>query len=214
MGKDSNVYNKIKNALEDIYYEYLEDSAEWVAGKTKKGIDIVYNGVAFTEEKKNELINYLSENEFIYLNMSRSIQPSNNSCGANAACSIIRYYDIDVDYEKICKILKIDRNGSASETALYKLFRDNGLSVSKRDEAGINTIKESINKYEAPMLTTINKGNHWIIVYGYSNDRILVLDSLPNRFSVSMDKNEFFKSWDKWGSIIYKKMEKNRTKNK
>lgn len=201
------MYSLIKDAVEDIYYEYLEDKTAWVAKKLIKQIDMAYNGVGFAIEKKNELQCYLSDNDFVYLNMIRSIQPTYNYCGVSAAHSILKYYEINLNYDELHDTLHIEKNGCASETALYKLFRKNGLSVSKRYKAGIKTIKEAIDEYEAPILTTVNNENHWIVIYGYSKKNILILDSLPNRFSVSVSKEDFMKAkaWDKWGAIIYKK---------
>ena len=54
------------------------------------------------------------------------------------------------------------------------------------------------------MLTTIDDGDHWIVVYGYSKSKIYVLDSVGYRPFVKWSKAKFKKRWDNWGAIVYK----------
>lgn len=144
-----------------------------------------------------------SDDTASYLEMDRSIQLDRYSCGVQAAYSILNFYGKALSINNVEKLLGTDTNGT-SETALIKLFRRKGLKVSYRKTATFFTIKESIDEYVAPFLTTIDNGNHWIVVYGYSRTSIFVLDSSLKRPFVKWSKTKFKSRWDKWGAIIYK----------
>lgn len=139
-----------------------------------------------------------------YLEMDRSIQLDGYSCGVQSAYSILNYYGKARSINNVEKLLGAYERGYASEAAIYKLFRERNLKISKRSKATIKTIKESIDEYEAPMLTTIDETDHWIVVYGYSKSSIFVLDSIVYRPFVKWSKKRFKKRWDNWGAIIFK----------
>ena len=42
---------------------------------------------------------------------------------------------------------------------------------------------------------TVDNGDHWAVVYGYSNDGIFVLDSSRSRFLNQWGYGEFIKRW-------------------
>lgn len=168
---------------------------------------------AMSVPKKIEEIT--SDRSASYLEMDRSIQLDGYSCGVQAAYSILNFYGKARSINNVEKLLGAYERGYASESAIYKLFRERNLRISKRNNATIKTIKESINEYEAPFLTTIDDDEHWIVVYGYSKNNIFVLDSAPvsidfRKFSVDLkpfvkwSKTKFKNRWDNWGAIIYK----------
>jgi len=139
-----------------------------------------------------------------YLEMDRFIQLDGYSCGVQSAYAILNYYGKARSINNIENILGAYDRGYASEKTIYKLFRERNLKISKRNKATIKTIKESIDEYESPMLTTIDNTEHWIVVYGYSKSSIFVLDSIIYRPFVKWSKESFKERWDNWGAIIYK----------
>ena len=103
--------------------------------------------------------------------MERSLQLDGYSCGVQATFSILKYYGKARSVQNVDKLLNAYNMGYASESAIYKLLRKRKLKVSRRLNANISTIKGSIDVYEAPMLTTIDGYEHWIVVYGYSKKK-------------------------------------------
>lgn len=156
----------------------------------------------FSIPKKIEEIT--SDRSASYLGMDRSIQLDGYSCGVQSVYAILNYYGKARSIKNVEKLLGAYDRGYASESAIYKLFRERNLKISKRNKATMKTIKESIDEYEAPMLTTIDDGAHWIVVYGYSKTNIFVLDSIVYRPFVKWSKQSFKERWDNWGAIIYK----------
>ncbi len=147
----------------------------------------------------------LSDSTASYLDMNRYIQLDEYTCGVQATCAILDYYGKARSIKNVEKILKVHQRGYVSESAMFKLFRDRGLKISVRHNATLRTIKEAIDDYEAPLLTTIYDFEHWIVVYGYSQSSIFVLDSLLEHRRVKWSKEDFKYCWDKWGAIVYEK---------
>lgn len=162
----------------------------------KPAIDSIFNKIRKVEEKLPETNSHI-------LNIERSLQLDSYSCVVQSTFAILKYYGKVKSINNVEKLLGTDTNGT-SETALIKLFRRKGLKVSYRKTATFFTIKESIDEYVAPFLTTIDNGDHWIVVYGYSRTSIFVLDSSLKRPFVKWSKTKFKSRWDKWGAIIYK----------
>jgi uncharacterized protein YvpB len=160
--------------------------AEKLANKTKK-----------YEENSDESASVLK--------MNRLIQLDTYTCGVQATHTILKYHGKAHSIKNTYNKLNVDKNGYATETSIYRLCRERGLIVSVRPYVGIKIIKESIDKYAAPILTTFNGINHWVVIYGYSDSHIYVLDSLPYRTSVKISKQEFRKECRCGGTIIYKK---------
>jgi ABC-type bacteriocin/lantibiotic exporter with double-glycine peptidase domain len=168
-----------------------------IMNRTKIVSDRVFNKAKEVEES------YYDYDSIFLEGMERSLQLDGYSCGVQAAFSILKYYGKARSPKKIDKLLKAYNRGYASEKAIYALFRERGLKISLRKKATLSTIKESILDYEAPMLTTIDDFDHWVVVYGYSKDRIYVLDSVGIRFFVRRNRKKFLSRWDHWGAIVY-----------
>ncbi len=159
-------------------------------------------------DKTMNVLKYFEENipdnGASFLEMDKSMQLDDHSCGVQSTYSILKYYGKARSIDNIDNKLNAYNRGFASEASIYKLFRERKLKVSKRSKATIATIKESIDDYKAPMLTSIDDGDHWIVVYGYSKSKIYVLDSIVIRPFVKWSKDKFKARWDNWVAIIYK----------
>ena len=147
---------------------------------------------------------YFDSDASILPNMERSLQFDGYSCGVQSTYIILKHYGKARSVQNVDNELCAFQRGYASETAIYKLLRKRNLKVSRRLKANISTIKESIDEYEAPMLTTIDGNDHWVVIYGYSQTNIYVLDSVLLRPFVRWSKADFKARWDKWGAIIYR----------
>jgi ABC-type bacteriocin/lantibiotic exporter with double-glycine peptidase domain len=115
---------------------------------------------------------------------------------------ILKYYKKARSVEATQKALRTTLKGT-SATSMIRLFRKRGLSVSLRSHAGFTDIYEAINYYNAPMLASLDDGNHWVIIYGYSVSEILVLDPSMKTLICRWEKRFFRQRWDNWGAIIY-----------
>ena len=59
---------------------------------------------------------------------------------------------------------------------------------------------------ENAIVQHIDNGDHWVVVYGYSDDGIFVLDSSRNRFLNQWGYGEFIKRWDEnWIAVVKEK---------
>ncbi len=169
----------------------------------KPAIDYISNKIRKAEEKLPDTNRHI-------LDIDKSIQPDNYSCGAQSTFAILKYYGKARSISNVEKMLGTTKDGT-SETRIYKLFRQRGLKVILNEKANFKTIKESIIKYKAPFLTTIDYDedpekdkSHWIVIYGFSDNYIYVLDPAIKRPFVRWKKKKFRDRWDKDGAIIYK----------
>lgn len=159
----------------------------------------IIDGFGNVSKRLSELL--LDDSANYLKGMRRSYQLDSYSCGVQATYSILKYYGKNILYEQVWEKLGVDDRGYASESAIYNLLRKKKLKISLRKTATFNTIYEAIDYYEAPILTTLYNYEHWVVIYGYSKDKFLVIDSLPS--PIKRDKKSFKRVWDKWGAIIY-----------
>jgi ABC-type bacteriocin/lantibiotic exporter with double-glycine peptidase domain len=169
----------------------------------KRTIDAVSNKIKILEE------NLPDSNRHI-LKIDKSLQLDSYSCGVQSTFAILKYYGKARSVYNVEKLLGADKSGTP-ETSIYKLLRQRGLKVSLRRTATFSTIKESITDYKAPFLTSIDTDDdpekdksHYIVVHGYSDNYIYVLDPAIKRPFVRWKKKKFRDRWDKNGAIIYK----------
>lgn len=161
----------------------------------KNIIDFFYNRIKDIEE--------LLSIDSVVLNMKRSIQLDGYSCGAQVVYSILDYYGINKSLDEIIKSLKTtEKNGTNTERILDYLMK-NGLDVKINDKGTFSFIKNTINK-GYPMLITVDDGEHWVVIYGYSNKGVYVLDSLGSRLFNQWSRKEFFERWDEHWLVIIK----------
>ncbi len=160
----------------------------------KNIVDFVYNCIKDIEEVLSA--------DSVVLKIKRSIQLDNYSCGAQCVYVILNYFQKDKTLNEIKESLNTtETDGTATKQILNYLIR-NGLDVQINEKNTISSIQESIgNGY--PMLITIDEGDHWVLVYGYSDDGIFVLDSSRSRFLNQWGYGEFIKRWDEnWIAVI------------
>ncbi len=141
----------------------------------------------------------------IVLDMDRSLQLDRYSCGVQSAYMILRYYGKARSISNVEKLLGTDEDGT-TESSILRLFRQRGLSVLVRPHARMKDIYHAIDEYGGPMLTYLKDNDHWSVVYGYSPDKIYVLD--PSLYSARLcgwDKSYFKSRWGRWGAIAYRK---------
>lgn len=174
-----------------------------VKNNSKKAVDYILNQTKGIEEK-------LPDSNRHILNIDKSLQLDGYSCGVQSTFVILKYYGKAKSVRNVEKLLRTDNSGT-SEKNIYKLFRQRGLKISLRKKANLSTIKESIMDYKAPFLTSIDYDpdpekdkSHYIVVYGFSDNYIYVLDPAIKRPFVRLEKKKFGARWDKDGAIIFK----------
>jgi ABC-type bacteriocin/lantibiotic exporter with double-glycine peptidase domain len=139
----------------------------------------------------------------VILPMRRVLQLDNYSCGLQSAYVILRYFGKvdsvdDVKYDGRLNIQKgIDTD------YLLKILKTNGLVANINENATIDDITDALVEGN-PILISIDNDEHWIVVYGFSEDRIFVLDSsLRSSVRCSWSVEEFLKRWDdNWIVVI------------
>ena len=119
-------------------------------------------------------------------------QLSLKDCGVASLLSIIRHYKGDNTFENIRKLTKCSNNGI---TALNLVEASNKLGFKAR---GIKCEYEDLSNITIPSICHIvfNNGyNHYIVLYKYTNEYVVVFD--PYYGMKRHSKEEFLKIWDK-----------------
>ena len=156
-------------------------------------IDSTVNVIRFFEETAKSAI--------VIKGIRRSIQLDSFSCGAYCSHMILKYYKRNLSVEQIKRKLKTNKDGT-DEKALMNLFKREGLTVSIKWNASLNDIKKAVNE-GYPILISMYEGDHWCVMYGYSQNGIFVLDPALKHFFNEWNWKKFLKSWDdRWIAVI------------
>ena len=160
----------------------------------KNIVDFVYNCIKEIEEVLSA--------DSVVLNMKRSVQLDSYSCGAQCVYMILNYFNKDKTLNEIKESLNTTETNGTDTKQILNYLINNGLDVQIYEKATISSIQESIsNGY--PILITIDECDHWVVVYGYSDDGIFVLDSSRSMFLNQWGYGEFIKRWDEnWIAVI------------
>jgi ABC-type bacteriocin/lantibiotic exporter with double-glycine peptidase domain len=157
-------------------------------------IDMVYNFIKSIEE-------ILSPGS-VLLNMKRSIQLDSYSCGVQCVKMILNYYSIIKTPGEIKRGLKTKKEEGTDTEPILNYLRKSGLKVSVNKNAVLSNIHFAIANSN-PVLISIDNGEHWIIVYGYSANSIFTLDPSGKSISNKWELKEFFNRWDEnWIAVI------------
>ncbi len=141
----------------------------------------------------------------VVLKMKRSVQLDSFSCGAQCVYMILNYFQKDKTLNEIKESLNTNESDGTDTKQILNYLVDNGLDVHINEKGAISSIQAAIgNGY--PVLITVDDGDHWAVVYGYSNDGIFVLDSSRSRFLNQWGYGEFIKRWDEnWIAVVKEK---------
>ncbi len=163
----------------------------------KNIVDFVYNCVKDVEE--------ILSADSVVLKMKRSIQLDSYSCAAQSVYMILSYYNKDKTLNEIKESLNTTDTDGTNTKQLLNYLVNNGLDVQVNEKSSISSIQAATgNGY--PVLITVDDGDHWAVVYGYSNDGIFVLDSSRSRFLNQWGYGEFIKRWDdNWIAVVKEK---------
>ncbi len=163
----------------------------------KNIVDFVYNFIKDIEEVLSA--------DSVVLKMKRSVQLDSYSCGAQCVYMILNYFNTDKTLNEIKESLNTTETNGTDTKQILNYLINNGLDVQIYEKVTISSIQESIsNGY--PILITIDEGDHWIVVYGYSDDGIFVLNSSRSRFLNQWGYGEFIKRWDEnWIAVVKEK---------
>jgi ABC-type bacteriocin/lantibiotic exporter with double-glycine peptidase domain len=163
----------------------------------KNIVDFVYNCIKEIEE--------ILSADSVVLKMKRSVQLDSYSCGAQSVYMILNYYNKDKTLNEIKESLNTNETDGTDTKQLLNYLISNGLDVKINGKCAISSIQAAIGS-GYPVLITVDDGDHWAVVYGYSNDGIFVLDSSRNRFLNQWGYGEFIKRWDdNWIAVVKEK---------
>jgi ABC-type bacteriocin/lantibiotic exporter with double-glycine peptidase domain len=160
----------------------------------KNIVDFVYNFIKDIEEVLSA--------DSVVLKMKRSVQLDSYSCGAQCVYMILNFFNKDKTLNEIKESLNTTETDGTDTKLILNYLVKNGLDVQINGKGAISSIQAAIgNGY--PVLITVDDGDHWAVVYGYSNDGIFVLDSSRSRFLNQWGYGEFIKRWDEnWIAVI------------
>jgi ABC-type bacteriocin/lantibiotic exporter with double-glycine peptidase domain len=158
-----------------------------LVGFFQNGINIIYNWLKRKEEKNLK--------SAVYINgINRSIQLNSYTCAPHSLLVILQYFNLKIDLNEIKTALQTGKEGTDTEPIL-DFLRKKGLKIKINEKATLLDIKKSINQ-KNPLLITINNWEHWCIIYGYSCDGVLILNSWFKKFSVQYKYKDFLQQWD------------------
>jgi len=159
--------------------------------------DLVYNYYKDIEEKRSP--------NSVLLEMKRSIQLDSYSCAAQCVYMILDYYKIPKTLEEILKGLNTSKRDGTDTKPILNYLRINGLKVSINTRSKIFHIHSAIDNFN-PMLISVDDGEHWVVIYGYSGDGIFILDPSRKEINNFWDMKKFMKRWDdNWIAVIKEK---------
>jgi len=139
---------------------------------------------------------------------TRSIQLDRFSCGAKSVYCILRYYDRQCTPESVEEQLHSDSDGT-SVNDIKRVLKRHGLKCRTLRKPGLQDLKTAIDD-DCTVLITLNDGEHYAVVYGYSLSHIFVsnpsLNILNGYGSIrcAIPNAEFRKIWDRWAVIVTK----------
>ncbi len=163
----------------------------------KNIVDFVYNFIKDVEEVLSA--------DSVVLKMKRSVQLDSYSCGAQCVFMILNYYGIDISFETVVGELKTNDKDGTDTKPILRFLKKNGLEVVVNEKTNLSYIKATIDN-GAPLLISVNNGDHWIVIYGYSKEGIFVLDPSKKRILNQWGIAEFIKRWDEnWIAIVKEK---------
>jgi ABC-type bacteriocin/lantibiotic exporter with double-glycine peptidase domain len=157
----------------------------------------------------NKIFNYLkSIEEFldsspICLDIKKSVQLDRFSCGIHSAFMILNYlnkvkYLREINYNT--ELLKKD--GIDTEP-LLNIIRSFSCSFKVNSNAFLSDIAKAVND-KKPILISVDDGEHWVVVYGYSKNCVYVLDPSPlSAIKCRWNVKTFLKRWDEnWIAVV------------
>jgi hypothetical protein len=104
---------------------------------------------------------------------TRCIQLFDNySCGAKSVFTILRYYSKICTPESVEEQLHTDEDGT-SVSDIKRVLKRYGLAFQTLRKPGLRDLKAAIDD-GCPILITLNDGEHYAVVYGYSSSHIFV----------------------------------------
>lgn len=134
------------------------------------------------------------------LEMKRFIQLDRYSCAIQTAYNVLDYYGLIEDESELDKYAKYEGLGWPP---LKRILNGYGIRITQKYGADEYDIKKAIDK-GFPIITTINNGMHWIVIYGYSTTKgsishYYVSDpSVISSFSVKWALDKFKNKWKEY----------------
>ncbi|MBN1299830.1 MAG: hypothetical protein JW995_01340 [Melioribacteraceae bacterium] len=160
----------------------------------KKFLDYFYNQIKSIEERVRKNVRLIPDTY-------RSIQTDSYSCAVHVVYSILHHHNIFRPIAEIKNSLGTDKEGTDTEPILEYLSSMK-LKVEINEKSNLESIRNNINENNL-MIITVDEWEHWIVIYGYSDDRIFVLDSNKLNLLNSMNIKEFLNRWDNnWTAVV------------
>ena len=138
-------------------------------------------------------------------NFPRSLQLDSHSCGAKAVYCILQFYNKQCTPESVEEQLHTDEDGTAVSN-IKRVFRRYHLNCRILRKPKLQDLRAAIND-DCPVLVSLYDGEHYAVVYGYSDSHMFVsnpsLNNLTGYGSIrcAITKSEFMKIWDKWALL-------------
>jgi ABC-type bacteriocin/lantibiotic exporter with double-glycine peptidase domain len=160
----------------------------------KNFFDTICNAIKDVEE-------FLSPSAVVIPGIKRSVQLDGYSCGAQCAYVILKYYGKARSIDATKKALGTTKEGTDTGPIL-RLLRKRGLRVSIKKDATLRNIYEAIDN-QWPILISVDDGDHWVVIYGYSEDGIYILDPALKSLLCEWSAEEFGGRWDEaWVGVV------------
>ena len=135
------------------------------------------------------------------LDVERSFQLDNYSCGARSVYMITRFFGIDHSYAAVKAGVGCTTEGT-NVRPMIDFFREVGLRVRPMPDMGLRDMRKVFE--QGGLVLAHVDGDHFIVVNGLSNKTVYLADPSPVRtFGRSIPKKKFQKRWGYWGIAVF-----------
>ena len=131
----------------------------------------------------------------------RFIQWNTFGCGAECVRSVLDYYGMNhMSKSELYEELGTTPDEGTDEKKIKRFLQSYGLRTRQMYFGTFRKLRRAID-YGYPVILWIKKEDHWVVLKGYSDDAVYVMD--PSAFSVPRREWSTFKrKWRGYGIIV------------
>ncbi|MCP4446084.1 MAG: hypothetical protein GY811_12165 [Myxococcales bacterium] len=142
------------------------------------------------------------DDDAVSLDMPMCKQLDGHSCGLEVVRCVLQYFGHRPSRAKLRNMLGTSPRHGTSEDAIQEVLEDFGLGSRVIADGKLSDLRRCIRDGE-PVIVTVDEGEHWLVVTGYSTGCISVMDPRPWVLVSQMDSEEFELNWcEGWGIAV------------
>ena len=140
------------------------------------------------------------EDAFV-LDVPMSLQLNRHSCGVESTFAVLSFFEI----EKTRREVKHELGASfwgVDEHDIMRALGTNGLPYKVMKGGTTRRLRNALHR-GCPTIVCLDGDTHWGVVYGASDDHLMLMDPDPlNMFHTAPTEEEFVDRWEGWGIVV------------